>query len=114
MALGETARALREQWRKRYTQVLDIIFEEFASKGITVEPDEAMDFMEYLLERWASDSQQIEPVDTSRPPAVIRFNFAAYRRDAHHYAVDRFTRHTFRANVAVSHFRKVTLIASYD
>jgi hypothetical protein len=78
-------------WRKRYKHLLDSIFEECASHEITVGPDEAMDWMEELLERLVSDSRQDKPEeDASGPVAVLRFNFAAYRREAHHYAVDRF------------------------
>jgi len=91
VAVGQAAKELRQTWRKRYTQVLDMIFEAFASEKIIVEPDEAMDCMEELLERWVSDSQQAKPGEgTSRPSSDFRFNFAAYRREAHHYAVDRF------------------------
>ena len=89
--MGQTAKELREAWRKRYRFVLDSIFEEWASCEITLGPDEAMAWMEELIERLVSDSQQSKPDEgASGPVAVLRFNFAAYRREAHHYAVDRF------------------------
>jgi hypothetical protein len=78
-------------WRKRYTRLLDSIFEECASHEITVGPDEAMDWMEGYLEKLASDGKQSNLDETiSGPASILRFDFAAYRRDAHHYAVDRF------------------------
>ena len=89
--MGQTARELREMWRKCYTQVLDMVFEEFASQEIIVGPDDAMDCMEDLLERWSSVVQKSkEDEDASKLNTVLRFSSAAYRRDAHHYAVDQF------------------------
>lgn len=89
--MGQTAKALREAWRKRYMLTLDSIFEECASNGITIKPDEAMDWMEELLEQWVGDTQQAKSKeDASSPVTVYRFNLAAYLRESHHYAVDRF------------------------
>ncbi len=89
--MGQAAKELREMWRKRYRQVLDMIFEGCASEEITLEPDEAMEWMEELFDRLVSDSRQDKPKeDASGPVAVLRFNYDAYRREAHHYAVDRF------------------------
>jgi hypothetical protein len=93
--VGQTAKQLREMWRKRYTQVLDQIFEAFASQEIRIGPDAALEEMENFLERLCNQSRQDESKDASSATAVIRFNFAAYRREAHHYAVDRFYRTYF-------------------
>jgi len=89
--VGQTAKELREMWRKRYTHLLNSIFEECASNGITVGPDEAMDWMEGCLKKLVSDGKQ-SSLDETMPAPVssLRFDFAAYRRDAHHYAVDQF------------------------
>ena len=86
----QTANALREMWRKRYSQVLDWIFEEYAS-GKLIRPDDAMDLMEELLEKLVGEDEQ-SSLDrtTPRPVPIMRFDFDAYRREAHHYAVDRF------------------------
>jgi hypothetical protein len=91
--VGQAAKELREWWRKYYTKLLDLIFDEYAAEGLRVGPDEAMDCMEYVLERQQRDvSGQGKPDDAVRPRPVMRFNAAAYRRDAHHYAVDRYYR----------------------
>ena len=89
--MGQTAKELREMWRKLYAHVLDSIFEECASNEITVGPDKAMDWMEGCFEKMASDGKQSSLDETiSGSASNLRFDFAAYRRDAHHYAVDRF------------------------
>jgi hypothetical protein len=86
--VGQTAKKLREMWRKRYTHFLNSIFEECASNEITVGPDEAMDWMEECL---VGDGKQSNLDETMPAPvSSLRFDFAAYRRDAHHYAVDQF------------------------
>jgi len=91
VAVGQTAKELREMWHKRYSQILDMIFEECASDEITVGPDEAMEWMEALMERLVRENRQSDPKeDASGPVPVLRFSFEAYRREAHHYAVDRF------------------------
>jgi len=87
--VGQMSKQLRKMWRQRYTEVLDLIFKEFASQEIEIEPDDAMDLMEDLLREWCGDPRS-GPDDTSRTPVVFRFSASAYRRDAHHYAVDRF------------------------
>ena len=89
--MGQAARKLREMWRKRYTQLLDWTFEEYASREIMLRPDQAMDCMEDVLERWLSESKQSKlDEDASHEAPLFRFNYAAYRREAYHYAVDRF------------------------
>jgi hypothetical protein len=90
VAVGQTAKELRQMWRKRYTKVLDVIFEEFSSQGITVQPDDAMDLMGDLLKEWLNDEPPAAPADQPHPRTPFRFNFAAYSRDAHHYAVDQY------------------------
>lgn len=94
--MGQAARELREMWRKGYRRMLDLIFEECASDGITVWPDEAMDWMEEYLEKLASDGEQSKLGETmSGLASNLRFDSAAYRREAHHYAVDLFYRTYF-------------------
>jgi hypothetical protein len=89
--MGQTAKALRELWRKRYEFILDVIFEEYAAEDITLLPDEAMASLERVLEKLVNDTEQSTPnVGVPRSVDVLRFNRAAYRREAHHYAVDRF------------------------
>src|SRR5262249_1814095 len=100
--VGQTAKELREMRRKRYTHLLDSIFEECASEGITVGPDKAMDWMEGCLEKLVSDGKQ-SSLDETMPAPVssLRFDFAAYRRDAHHYAVDQFYKTFLRLSHAL-------------
>ena len=89
--MGQTAKELRDGWRKLYTRLLDSILGECASEGITIGPDEAMDWMERCFEKLASDGKQSSLDEAiSGSTSNLRFDFAAYRRDAHHYAVDRF------------------------
>jgi hypothetical protein len=89
--VGQTAKELREIWRRHYTHVLDLIFEECAFYGITIEPDKAMEWMEGCLEKLVGDGKQSNRDETMHAPvSSLRFDFAAYRRDAHHYAVDQF------------------------
>jgi hypothetical protein len=89
--VGQTARELRKMWRKGYRRLLDLIFEECASDGITVWPDEAMDWMDELTERLFKTILQSEQGrDASGSDSILRFDYDAYRREAHHYAVDRF------------------------
>jgi hypothetical protein len=89
--VGQTAKELRKMWRTLYAHVLDSIFEECASNEITVGPDKAMDWMEGCFEKLASDGKQSSLDEAiSGSTSNLRFDFAAYRRDAHHYAVDRF------------------------
>jgi len=68
-----------------------MIFKEFDSEGIIIEPDEAMQEMDNLLDKLLfHDSQQANTEGATRPPVLFRFSSAAYQRDAHHYAVDRY------------------------
>jgi len=78
---------LRRMWRKRYTSLLDMVFKEYKSVGLFVTPDEAMDVMEELLPALVSEDKGSEPEGGGH---VFRFDFAAFRSDAHHYAVDLF------------------------
>ena len=76
---------------QRYTSLLDLIFEECASHNITLEPDEALDWMDELLKKLVTDDEESKREETtSGVTSILRFDSAAYRRDAHHYAVDRF------------------------
>jgi hypothetical protein len=86
--VGQAARELRQMWRKRYRYILDSIFEEFASNKTTIRPDEAMELMKACLEKMANDGKRSD--DATSGPAYFQFDFVAYRREAHHYAVDRF------------------------
>jgi hypothetical protein len=89
--VGQTAKELRALWRKRYTELLDSIFKESASNEITIGPDDALDLMEECLRRLAFDGKQSNLDETkSGSRSNLRFDFAAYRREAHHYAVKRF------------------------
>jgi hypothetical protein len=76
--------ALRQLWRKRYTSMLDMIFQEYESASILINPDEAMELMEKLLPSVVG--KELQP----NKPKSLRFDVAAYRREAHHYAVGRF------------------------
>jgi len=84
--------ALRSMWRRLYRNFLDSIFEECASHHIALTPDFAVDFMEELLERIASTGQEAVGPDKGAPrkPRIFRFDAPAFRREAHHYAVDRY------------------------
>ena len=89
--MGQAAKELREMWRKRYRHILDMVFEDCASNKFTIEPDQAMDLMEELLEKLVSNGEQSkhnQATPGTRP--IFRFDFDAYRREAHHYAVDRY------------------------
>jgi len=89
--MGQASRELRKMWRNRYRDLLDSIFDECASHKIIIGPDDAMDWMEDFLQKLASDDEQLQLDETvSRPVSNLRFDVPAYRREAHHYAVDRF------------------------
>jgi hypothetical protein len=89
--LGQTAKELRQVWRKRYEFLLDSIFKECASREITLSPDEAMDWMEEFLNKLANDVERSKLDETrSDPVSILRFDATAYRREAHLYAVTRF------------------------
>jgi hypothetical protein len=89
--MGQTAKELRALWRKRYTELLDSIFKECASHELTIGPYDALDLMEECLKRLAFDGKQSNLHET-RPGSRsnLRFDFVAYRREAHHYAVEQF------------------------
>ena len=89
--MGQGAKDLREEWRKRYEFLLDSIFEECVSCEIILSPDQAMDWMEEFLKRQANDVERSKLDETkSDPVSILRFDAAAYRREAHLYAVTRF------------------------
>ncbi len=89
--MGQAAKELRDVWRQRYKNLLDSIFEECASGEITLGPDEAMEWMEECLEKLASGNDQSKLGETrSGPVSTVRFDVTAYRRETHHYAVDRY------------------------
>jgi hypothetical protein len=95
--VGQTAKALRATWRRHYRHLLDLIFEEYASDQITATPDEAMDLMDELTERLFKTILQSEQGrGASGSDSILRFDYDAYRREAHHYAVDRFYKTYFR------------------
>jgi hypothetical protein len=88
--VGQAANELREVLRKQYQFALDVIFAEHASSKLLVKPDTAMELAEDLLyERVKKDVYEVTQ-NTSRPTAILRFDPAAIRREAHHYAVDQF------------------------
>jgi hypothetical protein len=89
--VGQTAKALRATWRTHYRRLLDLIFEEHSSQKIILGPDDAMDLMEELTESlFEANLQSKQGGDASGSNSVLRFDYDAYRREAHHYAVDRF------------------------
>jgi hypothetical protein len=91
VAVGQAAKARRASWRAHYRHVLDLIFEEHAAQEIIVLPDEAVRLMEEMTERLFKDILRTAPdSDASPSMSVVRFDYDAYRREAHHYAVDRF------------------------
>jgi hypothetical protein len=81
---------LRRMWRRRYMSVLDSIFEQCASNKILVGPDEAMDWMEGLLKSLVTTGEEAPNEGSPRESPTFRFDDDAFRREAHHYAVDRF------------------------
>ena len=89
--MGQTAKVLRASWRRHYTHLLDSIFEEFASQKIRVTPDVAMDLMDELTERhFKALLQSRQDRDAHGSGSILRFDYDAYRREAHLYAVTRF------------------------
>jgi hypothetical protein len=74
---------LRQMWRERYVSLLKVIFEEHESAEILIMPDEAMQIMEEILGTMIG-------TESDDKPSGLRFDFAAFRREAHHYAVDQF------------------------
>jgi hypothetical protein len=92
----QTAKALRATWHAYYTRNLDFIFAECASNEIVMGPDEALYLMEDGTERLAKTLLQIErDKDAPDSDSPVRFDFDAFRREAHHYAVDCFYRTYF-------------------
>ena len=89
--MGQTAKELRATWRRHYKRLLDLIFEECASQNITATPDDAMNLMGELTESlFKAILQSKQDGDASGADSVLRFDYDAYCREAHHYAVDRF------------------------
>jgi hypothetical protein len=89
--LGQTAKALRNEWRKFYSKVLNEIFEQATRLGLEIWPDDAVEALGYVMKR-ENESRGLTAGGQRVGAPTLRFNAAAYRRDAHHYAVDRYYR----------------------
>lgn len=93
--MGQAAKARRASWRAHYRHVLDLIFEEHAAQEIIVVPDEAVLLMEELTKHLFETILRTAP-DGDATASTVRFDYDAYRREAHHYAVDRFYKTYFQ------------------
>jgi len=86
---------LHQIWRMLYKPVLDSLFSETASKGVRLTPDMAIEQMEKLFETVFLCVEQEGSSATKKglspsPRLYFRFGRVAFRREAHHYAVDLF------------------------
>ena len=84
--------ALRRMWRELYRDALNCIFEESASREIVIGPDIAVALMEEEAAKAFVDRPPQSTGTRAFPSSthMFRFDFDAYRREAHHYAVDKF------------------------
>jgi hypothetical protein len=104
---------LRRIWSKLYKPALDDLFRAAASKNVFLTPDAALEVMEqafksvfFLVEEQAgSTSKKSLP---SAPRLYFRFDRIAFRREAHHYAVDSFYKTYFaRGHTMLPSARKI-------
>ena len=82
-------------WRSLYKPVLDNLFRESLSADVCMTPDVAIKEMEKLLESVFLSVQGAGGVKRKKVPTPsarlhFRFGSVAFRREAHHYAVDLF------------------------
>jgi hypothetical protein len=93
---GKDSATLREIWRKLYKPTLDDLFTECKALGILLTPYAAIEQMELLLEgvsrRFEEEGQSEARKDPTPGRRYFRFDQVAFRREAHHYAVDLFYR----------------------
>lgn len=95
---------LHRTWRKLYKPLLENLFRESASKGVRLTPDVALKETEHVLEsvflsvKGESTSER-KKAPTIRPRLYLRFERIAFRREAHHYAVDLFYKTYFSQNM---------------
>jgi hypothetical protein len=93
--MGEKDSAvLRRTWRKFYKPTLDDLFKEYESIGILLTPCMAIEEMEQLFEDMSLRFEKDRRSETKKNPTAghryFRFDHVAFRREAHHYAVDLF------------------------
>ena len=91
---GKDSATLRQIWRKWYKPTLDDLFKECESLGILLTPYIAIEQMELLLEDVSRHFEEECQSDAKKDPTpsrhYFRFDQVAFRREAHHYAVDLF------------------------
>ena len=86
---------LRRIWSKLYKPALDDLFRGAASKNVFLTPDAALEVMEQAFKSvfFLVDDRIDSAVKKNSPSAsrlYFRFDRIAFRREAHHYAVDSF------------------------
>jgi hypothetical protein len=86
---------LRRIWSKLYKPALDDLFRGAASKNVFLTPDAALEVMEHAFKSvfFLVDDQAGSGLKKNLPSApriYFRFDRIAFRREAHHYAVDSF------------------------
>jgi len=83
----QTAVILRRIWRKLYKPTLDNLYRESASRRVLLTPDLALTEMEQVFK---SVFQSVEAEGSSGSKKVPAPHRIAFRREAHHYAVNLF------------------------
>lgn len=91
----KTFALLRQIWRKLYKPTLDNLYRESASSRVRLTPDVALAEMEQVFQSVfqsveAEGSSRTKRVPAPRPSLSFRFDRIAFRREAHHYAVNLF------------------------
>jgi hypothetical protein len=107
---------LHRAWRELYKPLLDNLFRESASKGVSLTPDVALMKTEHVLESvflsvkegGNSERKKALPI---RPRLYLRFERIAFRREAHHYAVDLFYKTYFSHKHETAH-TKLRIVGS--
>jgi hypothetical protein len=91
---GKDSATLRQIWRKWYKPTLDDLFREYESIGILLTPCMAIEEMEQLFKaislRFEEERRSEAKKDPTPGHRYFRFDHIAFRREAHHYAVDLF------------------------
>ena len=104
----KTAFILRRIWRKLYKPTLDNLYRESASSRVLLTPDLALTEMEQVFKSVfqgveAEGSSASKKVPTPRLSLYFRFDRIAFRREAHHYAVNLFYKTYFSRKHEAAH-----------
>ena len=91
---GKAFDILRRIWRKLYKPTLDDLFRESASRKVLLKPDVALTEMEHIFksvfQNVEAEGRSAKKVPAPRVGLYLRSDRIAFRREAHHYAVNLF------------------------